>query len=367
VLGDAVLAGVLAVVALVQVLTLFPIASPTVGAAIALGSTVPIAWRRRHPAIAALVGTLPWIVPVHGFLIVGYIAAVLLFYSLTANGTENAVAVVVVVIAVVCSVVGGAEQAVSAGEYVGGALAVVAPAGVGLLVRAQRERAARLEEITTLLERERDQRERAAVADERARIARELHDLVSHALVVVSVQADAAQAALEQDPAQARQPLDTIRSSAQEALTEMRRLLGVLRTDLLDPGREPPPGLAQLPALIERAHAANVRADLVVDGIPGTVPQSVDLTAYRIVQEALTNVGKHARGAPATVSILWREDALEIRVRDAGPGQSGPPSPDAHGIVGMRERVRIHRGRFRAGTAEGGGYEVSAVLPLEAP
>lgn len=364
VLGDAVLAVGLAALALLQVLVVLPIASPPLGVLIALGSTLPIAWRRRHAAVAALAGALPWMVPAHGYLLLGYVASAILFYSLTATVGDRLVVTAVVVLAIACSVVAGVQQAVGIGEYVAGVVAVLAPAGVGLLVRAQRERTRRLEEITVLLERERDQRERAAVAEERARIARELHDLVSHALVVVAVQADAAQAALEHDPVRAGRPLHLIRSSTQEALTEMRRLLGVLRTQPGDPDHEPAPGLARLPALLERARAAGVEAELVVQGEQRTIVPSVDLTAYRILQEALTNVGKHAGGAAATVTVSWGDRLLDLRVRDHGQGPVVRPSPDAHGLVGMRERVRIHGGELVAGPAAGGGFEVHATLPL---
>ena len=361
--GDLLLAGVLALGALLQVLVFLPIAAPLVGAVIALGSTVPVAWRRTHPAVAALVGTLPWAIPAHGFVLVGYVAGVVLFYSLTAYCPDAYVAGGVVLIGCVLAVVGGAEQHVAIGEYFGGLLVVVAPAGVGLLVRSQRERTRQLEELTSLLERERDRRERAAVADERARIARELHDLVAHALTVVAVQADAAQAAIEKNPIQAHAPLATIRASAQQGLREMRRLLGVLRSDDGDADLAPLPGIAQLPVLIEQARTAGVTARLHLDQPNRDVSPSVDLTAYRIVQEALTNAGKHARGAAVEVDVRWLGDAFDIRVRDKGPGPNGAPAPDAHGLVGMRERVRIHGGTFEAGAVDGGGFCVHALLP----
>ena len=196
----------------------------------------------------------------------------------------------------------------------------------------------------------------AAVAEERARIARELHDVVAHGVSVIAVQADAAEAALADDPERAAKPLEAIRGSAHDALAEMRRMVGVLGETH---ERGPQPGLAQLPALIERAE---VPVTLQLEGEPVAVPASLDLTAYRIVQEALTNVRKHAGGAPTTVRIAWRPDALELSVRDHGPGPNG--HGDGHGLVGMRERVRIHGGRLSTGPVGGGGFEVLAELPL---
>ncbi|WP_344617840.1 sensor histidine kinase [Dactylosporangium salmoneum] len=363
---DRVVATLLAVVALAQVLVFLPIAPAPIGVLVAVGSTAPIAWRRIHPVVAALVGSAVWLIPTDGFLLVGYPAALLLFYAVTAHVNDRHLAAATVLIGTIFGIVASAEQRVVVGEYVGAVLVVLAPAGVGVLVRRQRGRNRLLEELTQHLEQERDRRERSAVADERARIARELHDLVAHAVSVIAVQADAAEAALEYDPELAKRPIAVIRGSAVEALTEMRRLLGVLRADAGDTDREPLPGLAQLPALVGRARDGGQAVDLAVDGTPVPLPPSLDLSAYRIVQEALTNATKHAPGAPVSVSLRWVPDALRIEVCDRGPGASGVPSPDAHGLVGMRERVRIHGGSLQAGNAPDGGFAVHALLPIEA-
>ena len=362
---DAVVAAVLAVPALVQVRVLLPIASPAVGVLVALGSTVPIAFRRRNPIAAALVASAVWLVPTHGFLLIGYVAAFLLYYAVTAYARDAYVSAATVLIGVLISVAVAAIEHLQVGEYAGGVLAVVAPAGVGVLVRRQREHNRRLEELTVHLELERDRRERAAIADERARIARELHDIVSHALSIIAVQADAAEAAITSRPQLAQAPLAAIRSSSHQALGEMRRLLGVLRTDADDTDREPLPGMTQVPTLVDRAAAAGVAAEVRVEGAPVPLRPSLDLTCYRILQEALTNAAKHAAGADVCITLRWLADRLEIHVRDFGPGPVGVPSPDAHGIVGMRERIRIHGGRFESGAAPGGGFEVRASLPIE--
>ncbi len=313
---DAVVAALLAAVSLAQVLA-FPIAPRGLGVAIALVSTVPVAFRRPHPVAAVIVGLSPWAIPTDGYLVVGYVAAFLLFYTLAVEVDDLRVVVAVAVFALALSVATLIQNDEGIGEYLSSLLAVVAPAAVGRLVR-----------------RERAQSRRMAVAEERARIARELHDVVAHGVSVIAVQADAAEAALEHDPARAGEPLRTIRGSAQDALGEMRRMLGVLRAGDEGSDHGPQPGLAQLPVLLEHAQAAGLPVELQVEGEPVGLPASLDLTAYRIVQEALTNVRKHAPGAPTSVRIDWRPAALLLAVRDRGPGPNG--SEAGHGLVGMQ-------------------------------
>ncbi|MGW5237697.1 sensor histidine kinase [Monashia sp. NPDC004114] len=363
---DEVVAALLCVIALAQVLVLLPIAPWPIGVLVAVGSTAPIAWRRSHPAAAALVGSAVWLIPTDGFLLVGYLAAVLLFYSVTAYVADQFLAAATVLIGCVFAIVASAEQGVGVGEYAGALLAVLAPAGVGLVMRRQRQQTRRLEELTEYLEQERERRERAAVADERARIARELHDLVAHAVSVIALQADAAEAALERDTEFASRAIAVIRSTATEALGEMRRLVGVLRAENDDADYGPLPRLAELPALVDRARGNGQDVQLSVDGTPVVLPSSLDLSAFRIVQEALTNATKHAPGAPVSIALSWQPGSLRIEVHDLGPGARGTPSPDAHGLVGMRERVRIHGGDLHAGNGTDGGFTIRALLPIEA-
>jgi signal transduction histidine kinase len=332
---DAVVAAALAAVSLVQVLA-FPIASRPVGVLIALMSTLPIAFRHTHPVPALIAGTAAWAIPTDGYLLVGYVAAFLLLYSFATAVDDLRIVLLAPLVLLAVSLLALTRNDEPIGEWIGTVLAVSAPIAVGRFVRRERERTRRM-----------------SVAEERARIARELHDVVAHGVSVIAVQADAAEAALEHDPARAATPLRSIRGSAHDALAEMRRMVGVLGETH---ERGPQPGLAQLPGLIEG------NAALEVVGEPVPVPASLDLTAYRIVQEALTNVRKHAGAAPATVCLTWRPDALEVVVRDRGPGPNG--HGDGHGLVGMRERVRIHGGRLRTGPAAGGGFEVVAELPL---
>jgi signal transduction histidine kinase len=359
---DVQVAGLLLAASLVQVLV-EPIAPRGVGVLIAVFSCAPVALRHTRPVAAALAGTLIWLVPSDGYLYLGYVAAILLYYSLAAEVADPRPVALLSALACAIGVVEVWLRGEVAGEAVGAVLVVIAPVGVGRLVRRQREQQRRLEELTLHLERERERGARAAVAEERTRIARELHDVVAHGVSVIAIQSDAAEAALERDPALARPPLQAIRGSALEALTEMRRLLGVLRSDDDPSGVTPQPGLAQLPELLERS---GVPVTLEVAGEPRPLAAGVDISAYRILQEALTNVRKHGGAAPTTVRLAWTERCVELIVRDDGPGP--PPSAngagDGHGLLGMQERVRLLGGELRTGAAgPDGGFEVRAVLP----
>jgi signal transduction histidine kinase len=204
----------------------------------------------------------------------------------------------------------------------------------------------------------------AARAEERARIAREMHDVVAHSVSVIVVQAGAAEAAMDEDPAYTRDALDRIRRTGAETLEDMRRLLTVLREHQTDEVASPQPGLASLRDLLEQAQAGGLRTDLVVQGQPRPLPAGLDLTAYRIVQEALTNVRRHAAADLATVRLRYGHTEMEVEVVDDGRGRlAAVPSTVGHGMVGMRERVALYGGRLEA-RAELGGFRVRAVLPL---
>ena len=226
---------------------------------------------------------------------------------------------------------------------------------LGVFVRARRHEAA-LAARSAALERQAEQ----AVVAERARIARELHDIVAHHLSVVVLQAAGARASGR--PADGA--LKKIERSGREALTEMRRLLAVLREPRDEHGRYPQPGVGQLPALADSVRAAGLTVDLVVDGDHGALPAAVDVSAYRIVQEALTNVLKHAGPAHAEVAVGCADGAVTIEVTDDGPGVTAAAGSGGQGLTGMRERVSIFGGELRAGPRPGGGYAVRARLPL---
>jgi signal transduction histidine kinase len=227
-----------------------------------------------------------------------------------------------------------------------------------------------LEERACRLEQERDAQAQIAAAAERARIARELHDVVAHNVSVMVVQADGAAYALDSSPQRAREALGAISATGRRALAELRSLLGVLR-DSASPAAAlaPQPGLEQLEELVIEARSAGLPVSLTVEGVRRQVPQGEALAAYRVVQESLTNTRKHAGpGATATVRLRYDEQHLVISVTDDGRGASAPGNGElagaGHGLAGMRERVEIYGGSVRSGPRAGGGYEVIALLPL---
>ncbi|MGW6278530.1 sensor histidine kinase [Kribbella sp. NPDC055071] len=207
----------------------------------------------------------------------------------------------------------------------------------------------------------RRQTEELAVQRERIRIARELHDIVAHSMGVITVQAGYGGLVIDQQPDEARSALATIEQTGRRTLGELRRLLDVLRSDEAD--LAPTPGLAQLDDLVVQTAKAGVRVDLAITGSPAEIPAGIELSAYRIVQEALTNVVKHASTGFAEASIDCRPDALSVQVVDHGTGCPGTPRP-GHGLTGLRERVALYGGVLEAGPLPGKGFRVRAELPL---
>ena len=227
-----------------------------------------------------------------------------------------------------------------------------------------------LEDRAARLEAERDAQAQVAAAAERARIARELHDVVAHNVSVMVVQADGASYALGSDPDRARQALAAIASTGRQALTEMRRMLGVLRRDEdgTEPERAPLPGIGQLGELLEQTRATGLAVSFTVEGVPQPLPDGAALAAYRIVQESLTNTRKHGGPrATAQVTLRYLEDALLLRITDDGRGGAAASDGAGHGLTGMRERVAIYGGWVQAGPRPSGGYQVTARLPLTSP
>jgi signal transduction histidine kinase len=227
-----------------------------------------------------------------------------------------------------------------------------------------------LEDRAARLEAERDAQAQIAAAAERARIARELHDVVAHNVSVMVVQADGASYALGSDPDRARQALAAISATGRQALAEMRRMLGVLRRDEdgTEPGRAPLPGIGQLGELLEQTRATGLAVSFTVEGVPQPLPDGAALAAYRIVQESLTNTRKHGGPrATAEVTLRYLEDALLLRITDDGRGAAAVSDGAGHGLTGMRERVAVYGGWVQAGPCPSGGYHVAALLPLVAP
>jgi signal transduction histidine kinase len=234
-------------------------------------------------------------------------------------------------------------------------------AGYALRERAQKAEVAETRAMRA--EREREAAARLAVAEERARIARELHDVVAHAVSVMVLQVGAVRHKLPDSMADDRDALRSVERAGRTALTEMRRLLAAMRRDGDEAELVPQPGLDGLNSLLEQVGRAGLPVELHIDGEPVPLPRGVDLSAYRIVQEGLTNTLKHARASDADVTVRYRPDELEIEVRDNGQGS---PTSDGlgHGLVGIRERVKLYGGEMTAGTANGGGFVLRTRLPL---
>jgi signal transduction histidine kinase len=366
--ADVLLAAAFLAVCLVQV-AVAPIASPVASVAVAVASTVPLAWRRVQPAGAALVATAAWLIPTSGFLLLGYVVAAVIFYSLGAYDPRLWRVLLIAAAGVAVSVVVTLLGSEIWQEAIGAALAVVGPAVAGELVASHRAQNARLRELTAELVRERAAAERAAAAEERTRIARELHDVIGHEITVIALQADAAAAAMVRAPERAGVPIDRIRTTAARALTEMRRVVGLLRDPEEDDELRPQPGLADLTRLVDDARAAGADVELVLDPPAVPPPASLQLTAVRIVQEALTNARRHAPGAPVRVRVDGSGRELCIEVRNGAPADSRRPDAapgGGHGLVGMRERARMHGGSVEA-AATPNGFLVRARLPLPVP
>ena len=215
----------------------------------------------------------------------------------------------------------------------------------------------------TLAARERDLAAKEAVLDERARIARELHDAIAHNVSMMVLQAGAERRVLDGEAGGTHEVLQAIERTGRSALTEMRRLVGMLRSDSADP-LAPQPGIQDLPVLVTQLREAGLPVDLAVDGSPTGLPVGIELSAYRIVQEALTNVLKHAGDAHATVRVRYSRDALELEIVDDGHGQGSDALRGGHGLVGMRERVALYGGQLTAGRRPGGGFSVHVLLPV---
>jgi signal transduction histidine kinase len=233
----------------------------------------------------------------------------------------------------------------------------------GRAVRSRTQLAAEMHEATLRAQEAREQETQRAVADERRRIAREMHDIVAHSVSVMVVQAGGARRILSKDPDRAVAAAREIENTGRSALAEMRRMLGVLQSQAAAE-RAPQPGMAGLAGLVERARAAGQPVELRVEGDKRELPVGIDLTAYRVVQEALTNSIKYAAGAETDVCVRWLDDALELSVSDSG-GWSAVINGGGHGLVGMQERVRVYGGEVTTGPRAGGGFEVKARIPLE--
>ena len=333
-----------------------PIAVP-----VGLLMTLPLAWRRRAPL--AVVAVVMAAVAAQTLLDSSeqppqtpFLALVVAVYSVAAY-TERPRALFGGAIRLAVILLSEPDDFIVAGPlYTGVWLA-------GRLFRDRQRLAAALQSRTEALEREQKETARLAIAEERARIARELHDVVAHSVSVMTVQAGAVRRLLKPEQERERETLLGVERTGREALNEMRRLLGMLRATEEEQALAPQPSLRQLDTLVEQVREAGLPVEVRVEGEPVELPPGLDLSAYRIVQEALTNALKHAGPARAAVVVRYGVDELELEIADDGRGTANGTGSGA-GLVGMRERATLVGGRLEAGPAETGGYAVRARLPL---
>jgi len=339
-----------------------------------LAVTLSLALRRRRPLevaiFAATVGNLPYVlgvprnepfVPVVALAIVTYTVA-----AYSELGPALAGLTALLVFSWIPILTGSGPQA---SDLIYVALVLLATWGGGRSLRHRLAQAVAAEHRALHAERERDNTARLAVAEERGRIARELHDIVAHGLSLMIVQAGAAEQVLGRDPKRAEGPLRSIQDTGRQALADMKRLLGLLRVDEDQVDLAPQPSLDQIARLIAEMRDAGLPVVLSVEGAARVLPTGVDLCAYRVVQEALTNSLRHARPSAASVALRYGEQDLELEVIDDGAeatiGNNGDDGDDGHGLIGMRERVALYGGRLEVGRRADGGYGVWARLPLD--
>jgi signal transduction histidine kinase len=340
----------------------------------------PLIWRRTHPELVffgiSAIAVLQWLAGIP--LMAGNVGLLVALYAISVYGDVR--------YSRIALGVGGLGVLMATARYYSNSdwrqqITMMVALGAlvfGVWAIGERRRTrglyvAQLEERAAQLERDRDREATLAVSNERTRIAREIHDVVAHGLSIMIVQADGGLYAADASPEQAKKALATIGDTGRASLNEMRKMLGLLKQDEqpeLDPNQpRPQPGVSSLPELIENVRQAGLSVDYQVTGQPRDLPALLGLTAYRIVQEGLTNTLKHAGpGARTSVLLDFGREMLTVVVTDDGRGAAVAPSSDpGHGLVGMRQRASISGGTVNAGPKAGGGYEVVARLPYNLP
>ena len=380
--GDALLAALLAVTSVLPVLAF---GDPSWGKpkalAVVLGllSTVPVAWRARRPlTVFAIVlfanGACIYAAAPQQAAFQPFVALTLTAYSVgsRAEGRRALWAPPVLLAASVPVFVAAWLHGQQSGNIIPSLLWLVAAWAVGRTVRSWRHQNVALAAANRELEEQRELQAQAAAAVERGRIARELHDVVAHNVSMIVVQAGAAARVLHGEQPDVRNALDVIAATGRETVDEMRTLLGVLRSDDGPAALKPQPGLADLEQLISAVREAGLPVTLRIEGAPRPLPAALDLSAYRIVEEGLTNACKHAGPAHAEVTVRYEDGLVTLEIADTGRGPHGGPVTGrgggaGHGLVGMRERAAMLGGELEAVPADGGGFTVQARLPLPAP
>jgi signal transduction histidine kinase len=367
-LGDLALAAVIAIAGFSTILDSSRSESQlAIAFAINCGLVAPLVWRRRWPiqvfAAIAAVATIQWLT---GDRYVADVALLVAFYTVAAHENTRRTIVVAVVLegGVVLASTRWAIENSRALYFVSLSIMMIAAFVAGSMLRARRLYLASVEDRATRLELERDQQAQIAAAAERARIAREMHDIVAHNLSVMIALADGAALTTPADPGRAATAMNQVSATGREALTEMRRLLDVLREEQVS-ALEPQPGLVDLDQLLTKVRLVGLRGELITEGRPRALPAGLQLTVYRLVQEALTNTLKHAVDArTATVRLRITDDSLEVEVVDDGASPAAAVLDVAgHGIDGMRERAAIYGGTVEVGPVDadagrGRGWQV---------
>ena len=369
-LPDLLFAGVLAVLSVVELRLDYAFERTTEPGpvawhfVVAAGAALALAWRRTYPASVAVgvtvaFGSEPFLVAPTNVYLAPIVAGVAT-YSLAVHASSWRRVVPAAAVMLVALICGGSQDPEDPfGTAATAVIATLLLLAVGTVVRRYRER-------TDSMRSERDRAEahaRAVAAQERARIARELHDVVAHGMSVVVLQAVGGRRMLEADPRQARDAFDAIERVSGQCLSEMRRLLGILREHDEEVPLTPQPRLSDLQALVEQAQDTGVDIQLTVSGERTELAPAIELSAYRIAQEAVTNALKHAAGSRVRLAVHYRPDRLVVEVDDDA---TTAPEPDGsgHGLIGMRERAELFGGTFCAGPRPEGGFGVHAELPL---
>jgi signal transduction histidine kinase len=336
--------------------------------------SLPLVFRRRYPAqvlAAVFVSQGIWVTAYyhgsHQPPFEPFLAGVIACFALGYHADRRTLRVGLVVFAL--SVVATAVSLATGGTEIGNAgpalIWWLAAIGVGRLIHERQALVEILSDRAARLERERERDIAQAAMEERTRIARELHDVIAHSVSLMVVQASAERRLLTDQEARTADVFETIEDAGREALGELRRLLGILRSGSEPNELAPQPGLAALPDLIEESRRAGQEVAIELSGDPAPLPAGLDLAAYRIVQEALTNSRKHAAGAPTELKLHWRRDELEIEIMNASTSGAGIVGGTGHGLIGMRERAGLYGGRVEAARTPSGAFRVHAVLPLE--
>jgi signal transduction histidine kinase len=381
---DTLIAAVLTATALIGVVAHLPVDLPEgggdvvrrnldpLGIALVLLQTVPLVWRRKAPVsvLSVTTGALFLFTSLgyfHSFASFGFLVALFTVAAYEDRRTSIRAGIAVAIVVLTILLIG--REPVELDTIIAEYLIVGAVWFIGDGVRAQRGQVVQLEDRATRLEREQDELAQRAVSQERRVIARELHDVVAHNVSVIVAQAGAAQRIVDTQPAEASAALGAIEHTGRAALVEMRRLMGFLRTEIdRAVTRSPQPGLGDLDVLVTHVQEAGLPVTLRIEGTPRPLPAGLDLSAFRIVQEALTNVLKHAGPARASVVVRYEESRLWLTIDDDGFGPNGwraGRSQPRYGHLGMRERVALFGGELRLGARPAGGYRVSVSLPLD--